>query len=265
MKNQLSSQQISHYQNNGYLVIEGFLDAEELEVWRRTTDEAVRQRTESKGMLTNIEAGDYYSKVFTQCIRLADTHDGMHALMFDPRLSEVAGTLSGVEGLRLWHDQALIKEPWGNPTAWHLDDPYWSFDSPNAISLWMALDNATLQNGCMYYLPGTHKTARYQTSGIGANMRDLFKEYPEWINLEAVAAPCPAGSAVFHSGLIAHGAGANMTPGRRRAMTCGYMPEGCTFNGKRNILPEEYFNSLKVGDVLDNNEWNPLVWKKSAK
>ncbi len=51
-----------------------------------------------------------------------------------------------------------------------------------------------------------------------------------------------------------------MTRGRRIAMTCGYMPEGSTFDGKRNILPEAYFNSLKVGDVLENDAQNPLLW-----
>jgi hypothetical protein len=43
-------------------------------------------------------------------------------------------------------------------------------------------------------------------------------------------------------------------------MTCGYMPEGSTFNGIRNILPKDYFDSLKIGDVLDSDELNPLIW-----
>ena len=53
-----------------------------------------------------------------------------------------------------------------------------------------------------------------------------------------------------------------MTPGSRRAMTCGFMPDGSTFNGARNILPEEYFQSLNIGDVLDNNAVNPLVYSR---
>jgi ectoine hydroxylase-related dioxygenase (phytanoyl-CoA dioxygenase family) len=183
--------------------------------------------------------------------------------MLDPRLGEMAATLAGVDGMRIWHDQALIKQPYGNPTAWHLDDPYWSFSSRDAISIWVALDDATLANGCMWYLPGSHKTATYDNSGIGFNMADLFKIYPAWRDIEAVPAPVPAGSAVFHNGLTAHAAGANMTPRPRRAMTCGYMPDGATFNGQRNVLPEEYFKSLQVGDVLDDNKQNPLIWKRS--
>jgi len=263
MKTSINSGQIARYRRDGFVVIEGFLDADELEHWRRVTDEAVQQRLEERGKLTNQgDPDNYYAQVFTQCIRLADTHAGMAQLMLDRRLGAVAGTLADVEGIRIWHDQALIKPPYGNPTAWHLDVPYWSFSSRDAISIWVALDDATLANGCMWYLPGTNRTARFENVGIGHNQRDLFKVYPEWGQLEAVSAPCPAGSAVFHNGLTAHGAGANMTPRPRRAMTCGYMPDGSTFNGTRNILPEEYFNSLKVGDVLNNDQQNPLIWSR---
>jgi len=265
MKNNLTTQQIQFYQENGFLAIEGFLDADELEHWRHVTDDAVRQRLEQRNGYNNqvdADADNYYAQVFVQCTRLADTHTGMAEIMLDPRLGEVAATLAGIDGIRIWHDQALFKQPYGNPTAWHLDDPYWSFSSRDAISIWVALDDATLANGCMWYLPGTHKTARYDNSGIGFNMADLFKIYPEWRDIEAVPVPVAAGSAVFHNGLTAHAAGANMTPRPRRAMTCGYMPDGATFNGQRNVLPEEYFKSLQVGDVLNDNKQNPLVWRR---
>ncbi len=264
MKTEVSKSQINSYQQNGFLVIENFLDNQELETWRHVTDEAVAQRlSTSAGREHHASRKGYYEQVFTQCIRLADTHAGMHEIMFDPRLGELAGTLAGVDGVRIWHDQALIKPPYGNPTSWHLDNPYWSFSSPDAISIWMALDDATLHNGCMWYLPGTHKTARYDNVNIGSNMRDIFDMYPEWESIEAVPCPAAAGSAVFHNGLIAHGAGANMTPRPRRAMTCGYMPDGSTFNGTRNILPQEMFESLQVGDVLNDEHQNPLVWKSA--
>jgi hypothetical protein len=54
-----------------------------------------------------------------------------------------------------------------------------------------------------------------------------------------------------------------MTPGFRRAMTCAFMPDGSTFNGVRNVLPETYFKSLKVGDKLDNNEFLPLIYSRN--
>ena len=263
MKDTLTAEQIARYRDNGFLVIENFLDPEELENWRRCTEEAVEVRLSATGYLHNQGDPDaFYAQVFTQALKLAEVHDGMREIMQDERLGRVAADLAGVDGIRIWHDQALIKPPFGNATAWHLDNPYWSFSSHDALSIWVALDDATLQNGCMYYLPGTHKSARFENASIGSNQRDLFKVYPEWLEIASVACPCPAGSAVFHNGIVAHGAGANMTNRPRRAMTCAYMPDGSTFNGVRNVLPEEYHQSLKVGDAIDDNQWVPLIYKR---
>ena len=142
-----------------------------------------------------------------------------------------------------------------------MDDPNWSFHSPNAISIWIALDDATTQNGCMYYLPGTHKRTNYEKKGhFGPNMGALFDEYPDFREIEPVAAEMKAGSAGFHNGLTAHAAGPNMTPYPRRAMTCIYMPDGSTFNGIQNVLSDEQIANLNVGDVLNDESQTPLVW-----
>ena len=262
MKDQLTSAQVEFYQDNGFLVIENFLDPGELADWRQTTDEAVAQRLASAdaGLTNQSDPSSYYARIFTQCLKLADSHPGMRELMLDPRLGKLAATLAGVEGIRIWHDQALFKPPFGNPTAWHLDNPYWSFSSPQSISIWVALDDATLSNGCLYYLPGTQKAGEKKNVGIGKNIAELFTVYPEWREIEPVACPCPAGSAVFHNGLTGHGAGANMTNKPRRAMTCAYMPDGSVFNGTPNILPADYLKTLQVGDVLNDNAVNPLIW-----
>jgi ectoine hydroxylase-related dioxygenase (phytanoyl-CoA dioxygenase family) len=268
LKNEITEEQVKQYDDSGFLVIEDFLNADELQTWRTDVDEAVAQRLEatsgSANFLENNQADPdaYYSQVFTQCLKLADTHAGMHELMHDERLGRAAATLAGVDGIRIWHDQALIKPPFGNPTAWHLDNPFWSFSSRNSISIWVALDDATLGNGAMWYIPGSQKTATYTNAGIGSNLAGLFKAYPEWRKIEPVSCACPAGSAVFHNGLTAHGAGANMTNKPRRAMTCAYMPDGSMFNGEKNVLPQEYFNSLTVGDLLNDSVVNPLIYHK---
>jgi ectoine hydroxylase-related dioxygenase (phytanoyl-CoA dioxygenase family) len=266
MRWQVTEDQIESYRDNGFLVIENFLDPEELEDWRKNVAEAVDERLAGNKALSNAGSPDsYYSQVFLQCIKLADTHAGMRRIMLDPHLGQAAATLAGVDGIRIWHDQALIKPAFGNPTAWHLDNPYWSFSSPDSLSIWVALDDATLGNGCLWYLPGSNKSARQEAVDIGENMADLFKAFPEWKSIDPVATPCPAGSAVFHNGLTAHGAGANMTSRPRRAMTCAYMPDGSTFNGRRNVLPEDYAATLPIGSKLDDPVINPLVWSSEIR
>src|SRR5689334_10352366 len=212
MRTLFSETQIDSYRENGFVAIEHFLDDDELQKWRDVTEDAVVKRLRDRSGFTNqTNPEDYYAKVFTQCVRLADTHEGVAKLMINPELGRVAATLAGVDGIRIWHDQALIKPPFGNPTAWHLDNPYWSFTSRDAISVWIALDDATLANGCMWYMPGTHKTATGANAGIAEKASELFRLYPEWREIAPVSCPCTAGSAVFHNGLVAHGAGSNMT------------------------------------------------------
>jgi len=264
MNSELSQEQVAYYQENGFIVIDDFLTADELERWRDGVDEAVteRGRTRIPGQPGSdvAEEEGYYDKVFVQRVNLWQTNETMRRLMLDARLGKMAATLAGVEGMRIWHDQALIKQPWANPTGWHLDNPYWSYYSRDAISIWVALDDATLQNGCLYFIPGSHKITTFDNATIGENIGDLFVVYPELANTNAVPAPMKAGSCSFHNGLCAHGAGANMTPGRRRAMTCGYMPDGSTFNGQQNILRPEQIARLSVGDLLDDDEQNPLLY-----
>jgi ectoine hydroxylase-related dioxygenase (phytanoyl-CoA dioxygenase family) len=263
MNTNLTQPHIDSYRDNGFVVVTDFLNADEIADWRDAVDEAVtgRKRERIPGFGQEEENNEgYYNNVFIQRVNLWQTNEKMRKLMLDARLGQMAATLAGVDGIRIWHDQALIKQPWANPTGWHLDNPYWSFHSPDSITIWVALDDVTLENGCMWFIPGSHKTATYDNVGIGPNMGDLFKVYPDWAKQKAAPAPMKAGSCSFHNGLIAHGAGPNMTPGWRRAMTCAYMPDGSIFNGKPNILRKEQLAKLQIGDILADDEQTPLIY-----
>jgi phytanoyl-CoA hydroxylase len=269
MKHQLTDEQINSYRTNGYLVIEDFLSADELEAWRLALKEALVKRGGDKlpGRKEVYGKGDnedksYFDNVFDQLLNLWQDNDNMREIMLDERLGMMAATLAGVDGVRIWHDQALIKRPWANPTSWHLDTPYWSFSDRRALSIWVALDDATLENGCLFFIPGSHQKTTFENPGIGKNMGAIFDVYPQFKNTPSVAAVMKAGSCSFHNGLTIHGAHANMTPGYRRAMTCAYMPDGNTFNGTQNILSDEQVAQLKVGDLLNDETQNPLIYSK---
>ena len=70
----------------------------------------------------------------------------------------MAASLMDVDAVRIWHDQSLVKQAWANPTAWHVDTPFWSFNNREALSIWVALEDVTIENGCMYFMPGSHCT-----------------------------------------------------------------------------------------------------------
>lgn len=271
----LTEAELREYREHGHVLIKDFLSPEELELWRRGVDQAVDQRGPLGGgavrlpvehpnpaMNTEEDASQWkvsadvpassYEKVFTQRLNLWMTNEIMRDLMLCPGLGEMVTTLAGehmpeCQGMRIWHDQALIKEPWGNATAWHIDNPNWSYTSIGAITMWVALDEVTMKNGALHFLPGSWREAELgRTAGGFGDMNKIFEDYPEWADRTSKVIELPPGGASFHSGMIAHAAGPNMTPGRRRAMTCAYMPDGSRFNGKQNVLPTPYYQSLQV-------------------
>lgn len=272
MNTELTNEQIKSYQENGFLVVDDFLNAQELELWREAVTEAVTQRNGRKMPSKDAVVGEddginsessYFGKVFDQLLNLWQTNGKVKDIMFDNKIGEMIAKLAGWNGTRIWHDQALIKKPWANPTSWHLDTPFWSFSDKTALSIWVALDDATLENGCLYFIPSSHHKTNFENAGIGKNMDVIFDVYPQLRTFNSVAAPMKAGSCSFHNGLTIHGAGANMTSGFRRAMTCAYMPDGAVFNGIQNILSDEQVKQLKIGDLLNDENQTPLIYKKS--
>ena len=271
MRNNLSSEQITYYRKNGFIVIEDFLSKEELNQWRETLSDALKERKGRKFPHSEIKTGEddgintdatYFGNVFDQVINLWMTHEGMKELILDQRIGKMAAQLANVNGIRVWHDQALVKRPWANPTSWHIDTPFWSFSHREALSIWVALDDVTVQNGCLYFMPGSQFETGFDEPKIGMNMGEIFKKYPQYADRNPYVSVMKAGSCSFHNGLNIHAAGPNMTRGFRRAMTCAFMPDGSTFNGKKNVLPDDYFNSLNIGDLLDNENQNPLIYHK---
>jgi phytanoyl-CoA hydroxylase len=167
MNTEITQSQVEFYQENGYVIIEDFLTPSELEEWRFCVTEAVAERKGQKipGKAGKIGEDDginadteYQSKVFDQLINLWQTSEKIKHLMLNAKIGEMAARLAQVDGIRIWHDQALFKKPWGNPTSWHLDTPFWSFSDRRALSIWVALDDSTLENGCLFFIPESHKS-----------------------------------------------------------------------------------------------------------
>ena len=204
MNTTLSNQQISFYQQNGFLVIDQILSKTELASWREAVDEAVKQQIDQEGTHNQNRGESYYKYVFIQCVNLWKKSEKIRHLALDPRLGKLATDLTGVNGMRLFHDHALIKEPWANPTNWHLDNPSDPYYTRQATMFWLTLDDATVQNGCLYFLPGTHQTSRFEPiGGLGREgIGQIFQEYPEWEQVEPYVAEMRAGSCAFINGMV---------------------------------------------------------------
>jgi len=269
MNTTVTPEQIAFYRDQGYLIIEDLLSADELAtliagVMTTVNEMGSRKMIGEGNKDIQYDKDGYTDATFLQRINLWKTNEAVANVFRDPGVGKMLSELACVDGIRIWHDQTLQKLAWGDPTAWHLDTPNWSFDTREALSIWIALDDVTAENGCMYFIPESHKTAeKKRNAPFSTKVGTLFDVYPEWHDKESVAIKIKAGSASIHNGFTAHGAGANMTPGSRRAMVCIYMPDGVTFNGTQNILSAEQMENIKVGDPFDDDEQHPLVWPQA--
>lgn len=165
MKYLLTKEKINFYQENGFVVIEDFLSPEEVEDWRSKVMSAIKDRAGKKMPGKDIKVGEddginddteYFGKVFDQLINLWQTDEGVKKLMMDERIGRMAADLAGVDGIRIWHDQALFKRPWANPTAWHLDTPFGPFRTGRL------------------YLSGLHWTMLHWKTAVCILYRDPF-------------------------------------------------------------------------------------------
>ena len=267
MNTQLNSNQIEFYRENGFLIIDEFLFGSELTSWQDAVDRAVSQHLRCDDLYHNQKGEDnYYKNVFVQCVNLWKTNELVRELILNQDLGKMASDLAGISGVRLYHDHAMIKQPWANPTNFHVDNPYDPFYSHHAIMFWIALDDVTVQNGCLYFLPGTHKSCTFEVGGIlgETGIGELFREYPEWAEIEPYTAEMKAGAGVFINGLTAHAAGSNMTTQPRRAFAMLFMPEDAKFNGKKSALPDEVYSKLNTGDLLADDEHLPLIFSYNS-
>jgi ectoine hydroxylase-related dioxygenase (phytanoyl-CoA dioxygenase family) len=261
----LTAGQITAYRDNGFLLLPDFLSADELTEWRDAIESAMEARGDAVLPRPDDPLLGASRTVLYQRINLWMDHPQVRTLILDEKIGQMAARLEGVDGIRVWHDQALYKDPWANPTSWHQDNTKWSFSAQHAITIWVALDEVDARNGCMFFLPGTHRRRLETDFPTGAPMNAILVDNEDLTAIDPIAAELPAGGCSFHNGLTIHAAAANMSRHPRRAMTCAFMPDGATFNGTQNVLPERLVQNLQVGDVLDDDEQNPLIWQATDK
>ena len=145
-----------------------------------------------------------------------------------PEIVDVIEELLG-PNIKLYHDQLMMKPRFhGTVTDWHQDSPAWPWLIPQmAVSAWVALDDATVENGCMTVIPGSHKWGP-----VPGEQKDVFLAIPELA--DPMPVELPAGHCMFHHGHNMHRTGANQTPHRRRGLALHYIPAETKYLGARD-------------------------------
>lgn len=250
----------AEFLRDGFVVVPDLLSAEELERYGRSTDEAVarRKRHDTRA----VQQKSLYEQSFIQCMNLWEDSPGVLPLTFHRRVGATAAALLGVEALRLWHDQALYKEPGGRITDPHQDQPYWPMRETDTITAWIPFDGSTVESGCMGYIAGSHVVGLRKFVNIfqPEKAQDILSEpaikdvAPTWMEV-------PRGAVAFHHGLTVHLAKPNRTGGVRRVHTMIYFRDGTT-RGRDFPHPSVDRAGIKVGDVIAS-DLTPIVWPRA--
>jgi ectoine hydroxylase-related dioxygenase (phytanoyl-CoA dioxygenase family) len=246
------------FRRDGFVVIPGLLADDELGRFGAALDAAVAARTAWDRR--RLEEKSRYEQSFQQCINLWEDHPDVRPLTFHQAISGAAAALLGVPAIRLWHDQALYKEPGGRPTDAHQDQGYWPIREADTITAWIPLDGSTLASGAMGYIPGSHRFGVRKFVNIFQGEPEDLLASPEARGIEPVFVEVPRGGVAFHHGLTFHVAKPNSAPTARRVHTMIYFRDGST---RGSSLPHPSVDRLGVapGEPIASAV-TPIAWPR---
>ena len=257
----VSRESIDEYREKGHAVVRNLATQAEIDAYGPAiADATYRLRSDERPLVDR----DTYGKAFIQSMNLWTIDEQVRRFVFAKRFARVAAELMGVKGVRLYHDQALFKEPGGGLTPWHQDQVYWPLDTDKTITMWMPLVDVPTDVGSVVFVSGSHKFGDLGGAEIGDNSQSHFDDLIAQRGFAAKSyAPMRAGDATFHSGWTLHGAPANETNTMRRVMTIIYYADGTRVGELDNPMREndarQWLGARKTGELADG-PLNPLLW-----
>jgi ectoine hydroxylase-related dioxygenase (phytanoyl-CoA dioxygenase family) len=222
----LTSEQKKFWNENGYLAVENVIPADLIVAERERFDwlcrhwDAPDMLTVAVGHETGLPKEKWSAKTVRKLHNLVQLEPAFRAHAFHPNLVDIVADLVGTP-LSLYENQALLKPPsLGSAKPAHQDNAYFKVKPADAlITAWGAVDDATLENGCMRYFAGTHKLGPIKHNWVEGTPHQV----PEGFQVDdAVPVPLKAGGVVFHHSLTLHLSLENTSPNWRRSFICHF-------------------------------------------
>ncbi len=256
----LTEDQISFYKKNKYIKLKQVLDESTLRHFNEVISRKVDQLNQEE---TPMEDRDTYGKAFLQLMNLWVDDEEVKQLIFSKRIAKIAADLMEVDGVRLYHDQALYKEAGGGITPWHADQYYWPLSSDATITAWIPLQSTPLEMGPLEFSAGSHQITEGRDLSIGDESEAVMTKKLRVTDFPHIVEPFDAGEISFHSGWVFHRAGANTTDQTRKVMTIIYMDKNMLLKQPENENQINDWNTwcpgAEVGEVI-NSPINPVLY-----
>ena len=216
------------FNEDGFVVVRDLFDSSEIKFYREVIKEAIKERKHFDERV--LKDRSEYEQSFTQCQNLWEDYLDIRKLTFDQRVCKIASKLLDTEVIRLWHDQALVKESGGRETDPHHDQPYWPIKETKTITAWIPLCDVDETNGQLGFYSGSHKIKDKKFINIFSgkvdenNFLETANVSPDQINYQTMK----EGDVSFHHGLTFHRAKSNISNYDRVVHTAIYFADGCT-------------------------------------
>ena len=225
----LSEEQIQSFAKNGFISGVKIMDAAHVDILNEELIKLQCPTAEQKELFYHYESNESEDseKVLFHAIGAWRVTPGFHDLVWSPAYRMAAYQLLG-QSFRLFHDQLFCKPAkHGGVVAWHQDFSYWTFTKPmHHLTCWIGLDDASKENGCLYFVPGSHKWGLLPVTGLTGDMnavKEVLNEQQLNVFEKRVANELPKGYASFHHPLTMHGSYANYSERPRRAVVINAM------------------------------------------
>ncbi|MFD2201998.1 phytanoyl-CoA dioxygenase family protein [Shivajiella indica] len=256
---QVSNEAKGFYHENKYIKLKDVLSPDVIHYYNSIISEEVDKLN---SVTLPMESRDTYGKAFLQIFNLWRENEEIKALVLSKRLAGIASELMGCEKVRIYHDQALFKEPGGGITPWHADQYYWPIDTDKTITAWIPLQETPLAMGPLEFSAKSHQLVVGRDLGIGDESEVEIKKNLRINNFEHVIEPFDLGEVSFHSGWVFHRAGANQTDQMRKVMTIIYMDANARLKQPENPNQEKDWHTWCPGAVIGeeiNTPLNPVI------
>ena len=251
----LTDEQIDQFWEQGFIVLRDVLNPDEINAYGDAIREVALTHFRARGWTTS------FGNAFLQQLNLRYCSDAVMRFVSCKRFGRIASRLLRTPKVRIYHEQALFKQPGGVDSHWHQDQFYFPFDDCVTMGLWMPLVDCSLEMGPLRFVRGSHKYGNLEGRSISNESARFFDNFIENEGLEVVQVPdITAGSCSIHLGWTIHGAPANSSNKMREVMTANYFPDGARITDMSRSPDGLRFVGGYLPGQLANGPMNPIVY-----
>jgi ectoine hydroxylase-related dioxygenase (phytanoyl-CoA dioxygenase family) len=253
--------QVKYFSENGFIKIKNIFDASVIDYMNIVISKEVDRLNNQQ---IPLEERDTYGKAFLQIMNLWTHTEAVKDIVFSKKIAQIATGLMQTMGVRLYHDQALFKEPKGGHTPWHADQYYWPLDTENTVTAWIPLQATPLNYGPLEFSAGSNKLTAGRDKQISDESQAFLEAELKRHAFNHVVEPFDVGEISFHRGWLYHRAGPNVSGNMRKVMTMIYMDIDTVLKTPENHNQQADWDTwcpgATVGEVV-NTPLNPVLYE----